>query len=328
MKAIVWTDYGAPDVLELCEVEKPTPKENQVLIKIYAATVTQGDCEIRNLKLSPLYNIILRFYAGLRKPKRITILGQELAGEIVAMGKDVKNFQVGDEIFSPTFFYFGAYAEYACLPETYPVLKPTNMTYDEAATIPTGGINALHFIRRAQVQAGETVLLNGAGGSIGTYALQIAKMRGANVTCVDSGEKLEMLRALGAAEVLDYTREDFTTRGKLYDVIIDIVGKSSFSKSIQCLKPNGRYVLGNPSLVGMLRGAWTTQTTNQQVIFDTADYPREDFALLKEWIEAGKLKAVIDKRYPLEQTADAHHYVEAGHKKGSVVITLKHNPGT
>ncbi len=324
MKAIVWTNYGPPEVLQLQQVEKPSPKEKQVLIKICAATVTQGDCELRNLKLSLLYRVILRFYVGLGKPTRIRILGQELAGEIEALGSDVKSFRVGDQVFAPTGFQFGAYAEYICLPESNPIRKPTNMTYDEAATIPTGGINALHFIQRANVKSGEHVLLNGAGGSIGTYALQMAKNLGAKVTCVDSAEKLEMLRAVGADAVIDYAREDFTKRGETYDVIIDIVGKSSFSKSIHALKPNGRYVLGNPSFVGMMRGAWTNRTTDKRVIFDTANYQPEHFALLKQQIEAGKLKAVIDRRYPLEQTAEAHRYVDAGHKKGNVTITVEH----
>ena len=325
MKAIVWTKYGPPDVLELREVEKPTPKDNEVLIKVHAATVTAGDCEARNLKFQSWIALPMRLYMGLRKPKRITSLGQELAGEIEAVGKEVTRFKKGDPLFAATGLRFGAYAQYVSLPETYPVIKPANMTYDEAATIPTGGINALHFLRAANVQSGQRILINGAGGSIGTYAVQIARSLGAEVTAVDSTEKLAMLRSLGADHVIDYTQEDFTRSGETYDVIIDVVGKSSFSGSVRSLKQNGRYVLGNPGLLGMIRGRWTSMTTDKKVIFETARYRTEDYAFLKELIEAGKIKSIIDRRYPLEQTAEAHRYVETGHKKGNVVITIEHN---
>src|SRR6266542_1239496 len=203
MKAIVWTNYGPPDVLQLKEVEKPIPKDNEVLIKIYAATVTTADCELRSFKLPILLWLPLRILVGLRKPKRITILGQELAGEIEVVGKEVTRFKKGDPIFAPCSLRLGAYAEYKCLPETYPVLKPASMTYEEAATIPTGGINGLDFLRTGNVQAGESILINGAGGSIGTYAVQIARALGAEVTCVDSAEKLDMLRSIGADHIID-----------------------------------------------------------------------------------------------------------------------------
>ena len=328
MKAVVWTKYGPPDALQLKEVERPTPKDNEVLIKIYAATVTAADCELRSLKIPILFRLPLRIYVGLRKPKRITILGQELAGEIEAVGKEVTKFKKGDQIFAPTLLHLGAYAEYKCLPEAYPVLKPANMTYEEAATIPTGGINGLHFLRIANVQSGQRVLINGAGGSIGTYAVQIAKSFGAEVTCVDSAEKLAMLRSIGADHVIDYKQEDFTKSGETYDVIIDVVGKSSFSGSVRALKPNGRYILGNASLLGMIRGRWTPMTSEKKVIIAVASYKTEYYTLLKELIEAGKLKSIIDRRYSLEQTAEAHSYVEKGHKKGNVVITVAHNNKT
>lgn len=310
-------------MLQLREVEKPTPKEDEVLIKIHAATVTAGDCEVRSLKFPIWFRLPMRIYAGLRRPKRITILGQELAGEIDAVGRKVTKFKKGDQVFAATFFRLGAYTEYTCLPETYPVLKPANMTYEEAATIPTGGINGLHFLRTANVQSGQKVLINGAGGSIGTYAVQIAKSFGAEVTAVDSAEKSAMLRSIGADNVIDYTQEDFTMSGETYDVIIDVVGKSSFSRSIRALKPNGRYVLGNPSLSGMIRGRWTSMVSDKKVIFEPARYRAEDYTLLKGLIEAGKIKSVIDRRYPLEQTAEAHKYVEKGYKKGNVVITVE-----
>jgi 2-desacetyl-2-hydroxyethyl bacteriochlorophyllide A dehydrogenase len=325
MKAIVFTKYGSPDVLELKEVEKPTPKDNEVLIRVYAATVTAGDCEVRHFKIAWEFWLPLRLYMGLRKP-RIQILGQELAGEIEAVGKDVKRFKKGDQVFAPTEISFGAYAEYICLPSTSAMaIKPTNMTYEEAATIPTGGLNALDFLRKGNIQPGEKVLINGAGGSIGTYAVQIAKYYGAEVTVVDSTRKLEMLRSIGADQVIDYTQEDFTKNGESYDVIIDVVGKSSFSPSVRSLKQNGRYILGNPSLLGGLRGLWTSMTSSKKVINALASNKTEDLMFLKDLIEAGTIKSVIDRRYPLEQVAEAHRYVETGQKAGNVVITVAHN---
>ena len=323
MKAIVWTKYGPPEALQLREVEKPTPRDNEVLIKVHAATVTFGDCEVRRLKLPLLISIPIRIYAGLIKPKRITILGQELAGEIESVGRQVTRFKKGDPVFAATFFRFGAYAEYACLPETYLILKPSATTYEEAATVPTGGINGLHFLRAANIQPGEMVLINGAGGSIGTYAVQIAKSLGAEVTAVDSAEKLEMLRSIGSDHVIDYAQENFTRSGNTYDVIIDVVGKSSFSGSVRTLKPKGRYILGNASLSARIRARWTPMDSGKKVIVATANYRSEDYTFLKDLLESGKIKPVIDRCYPLEQTAEAHRYVEQGHKKGNVVITVK-----
>jgi NADPH:quinone reductase-like Zn-dependent oxidoreductase len=325
MKAIVWTNYGPPDVLQLKEVEKPTPRDNEVLIKVHAATVTAGDCEVRSLKIPLLFHLPIRLYAGLRKPKRITVLGQELAGEIEAVGKDITRFQKGDPVFGPTFFRFGAYAEYACLPEAYLVWKPANVTYEEAATIPTGGVNGLHFVRTANVQPGEKVLINGAGGSIGTYAVQIAKAFGAEVTAVDSAEKLDMLRTIGADHVMDYTQEDFTRNGESYDVIIDVAGKSPFSRSLRSLNPKGRYILGNASLLNMVRARWTPMNAEKKVMVALASYKTEDYTVLKELLQTGKIKPAMDRCFPLEQTAEAHRYVENGHKKGNVVITMKSN---
>ena len=325
MKAIVWTKYGPPDVLQLKEVEKPAPRDNEVLIRVHAATVTTGDCDLRSLKLPLLFRLPFRIFLGLRKPKRVTILGQELAGEIEAVGKEVTRFKRGDQVYAPTFFRMGAYAEYACLPERYPVLKPANMTYEEAATLPIGGVYGSHFVRVARVRAGQRVVVYGAGGSIGTYAVQLAKSLGAEVTAVDSAEKLAMLRPLGADHVFDYTREDFTRSGRTYDAIIDVVGKSPFSRSIRSLKQDGRYILGNFTLAGFIRGPWTSRMSEKKVLFDQPRFNTETYALLKQLIEAGKMKAVIDRCYPLERTAEAHRYVEQGHKKGSVVITVARN---
>jgi NADPH:quinone reductase-like Zn-dependent oxidoreductase len=322
MKTIVWTKYGPPDVLQLKEVEKPTPRDNEVLIKVHAATVTLGDCELRSMRGSLPLVLALRIYVGLVKPKRITILGQELAGEIEAIGKDVTKFKKGDQVFAPCLLHLGAYAEYKCLPESYPVLKPAGLTYEEAATIPTGGINGLDFLRAGHVQAGESILINGAGGSIGTYAVQIAKTLGAKVTCVDSAEKLDMLRSIGADRVIDYTQEDFTKNGETYDVIIDVIGKSPFSGSLRSLKPNGRYVLGNPSVSARIRARWTPMSRGKKIIVALARYKAEYYAFLRDLMEVGKVKSVIDRLYPLEQTAAAHRYVDEGHKKGNVVIAI------
>jgi NADPH:quinone reductase-like Zn-dependent oxidoreductase len=330
MKAIVWTKYGTPDVLQLKEIVKPTPKANEVLIKIFATTVTAGDCEARNLKMPILIWLPMRMYVGLSKPKRITILGQELAGEIEAIGKDVNRFRAGDQVFGTTGLGFGAYAEYICLPETSAMgvlaTKPANMTYEEAAAVPTGGLEALHFIRKGNIQRGEKVLIIGAGGSIGTFAVQLARHFGAEVTGVDSARKLEMLRSIGADHVIDYAQEDFTKSRETYDVIFDVPGKSSFSGSIRSLKPNGRYLLANPGLSQMLRGTLTSMRSSKKVIFGAASQKTKDLIFLKSLIESGKIKSVIDRCYPLEEIAEAHRYVDTGQKQGNVAITLEdHN---
>ncbi|MCP4610387.1 MAG: NAD(P)-dependent alcohol dehydrogenase [Planctomycetes bacterium] len=331
MKAIVWTKYGSPDGLELQEVEKPVPKDDEILIKIYAATVTAGDCELRSLKLPLFLSLPLRIYAGIRKPTRITIIGQEFAGEIEALGKDVKRFRKGEQVFGTTGFGSGTYAEYMCLPKVLGDMdglltsKPANMTYEQAATVPTGGLEALHFLRKGNIQNGEKVLINGAGGSIGTVAVQLAKHYGAEVTAVDSTGKLDMLRSIGADHVIDYTRQDFTTSGETYDVIFDVVGKSSFSRSIRALEENGRYLLANPGILQMVRGERTLKRGNKKVIAAVASHKTRDLVALKELFEAGKIKTIIDRRYPLEQVAEAHRYVETGQKKGNVVITVEHD---
>ncbi len=329
MKAIIWTEYGPPEVLQLKEIEKPTPKDNEVLIRIVATTVTAGDCEQRSLKLPIWYRPLMRAYIGLKRPTRITILGMELAGEIEFVGNDVKQFKEGDQVFAATGFVgMGACAEYICLPEEPEAgalaIKPANMTYEEAAPVPMGGSEALHFLRKGNIQSGEKVLINGAGGTIGTFAVQLAKYFGAEVTAVDSTGKLDILRSIGADQVIDYTHEDFTKSGKTYDFILDVVGKSSFSGSIRSLKQNGRYLIANQGLSQMVRGRWTSRTSSKKVMFGAARPKTEDLIFLKELIEAGKIKSVIDRSYPLEQTAEAHRYVETGGKKGHVVISVEH----
>ncbi len=328
MKAIVWTKYGSADGLQLREIATPNPKENEVLIRVHAATVSRADTEFRGLKVPLLFSIALRLYLGFIKPNRITILGTEFAGEIAATGKDVTRFRPGDQVFGYTGLHMGTYAEYLCLPEKPAGLagvlaeKPVNMTYEEAAAMPFGGLEALHFLRKANIQGGQKVLIVGAGGSIGTSAVQLAKHYGAEVAAVDSTGKLETLRSIGADHVIDYTREDFTKNGQTYDVIFDTIGKSPFSGSLRSLKENGAYLNANPGLLGGIRMRWASKRSSKRIIPWTAGYSTQNMLALKELIEAGAIKAVIDRRYPLEQVAEAHRYVDTGQKRGNVVITV------
>lgn len=325
MKAIVYTKYGLPDVLHLEEVKKPTPKDNEVLIKVHATSVTAGDCNARGFVfVPPGFGFLSRLMFGLRKPNQ-TILGLELSGEIVAVGKDVKQFKKGDLIFGNACEKFGAYAEYVCLAENAVlVMKPANITFEEAASIPFGATTALYFLRNvAKLQRGQKVLIIGASGCTGVYAVQLARFYEAEVTGVCSTANVELVKSLGADKVIDYTQEDFTQNGEIYDVIIDMVaGNASFARYKASLKPNGLYLAGAGGLKEFSQMAWTALTGGKKVIAAMAPDRVEDLVFLKELLEAGKLKPVIDRRYPLEQTAEAHRYADTGHKRGSVVITV------
>ncbi len=327
MRAIVCTKWGSPDVLEPREVEDPIPKDNEVLVRIHATTVTAGDCELRGLKFPLAMQLLMRIGFGLRGPRR-KILGQELSGEVDSAGRDVKLFRQGDQVFAHCGLRMSAYAEYTCLPEEPKGLegllakKPANLTYEEAAAVPTGGLEALHHLRRGKIQNGRKVLINGSGGSIGTIAVQLAKHFRAEVTAVDSRQKLDMLRSIGADHVIDYTQEDFTKNGETYDVILDVVGRSPSSGGMDSIGQDGRYPLANPAFSQMIRGQRTPKQNGKQVIAGNTTYSIEDLVFLKELIEAGKIRPVIDRSYPLEQTAEAHRYVETGQKTGNVIITV------
>jgi 2-desacetyl-2-hydroxyethyl bacteriochlorophyllide A dehydrogenase len=321
MKAIVCTKYGAPDVLQVKEVEKPVPMDNEILVKVHATTVTTGDCRIRSFTLARWFWLPGRIMYGLTKPRK-EIPGNELSGEIESVGKDVKRFKKGDQVFGISWgtTFQGTTAEYKCLPEDGMIaIRPANMTDEEAAALPVGGLTALHFLRKGNIQSGQKVLIYGASGSVGTFAVQLAKYFGTEITGVCSTTNIEMVRSLGADIVIDYTKEDFTRNGHTYDVIFDTVGKTSFSRCKNSLKQRGRYLTTDWPL---LQALWTSITGGKKVIFGMAGQNPEDLNFLKELVEEGKIRSVIDKRYPLEQTAEAHRYVDKGHKKGNVVITI------
>ncbi len=325
MKAVVWTRYGPPEGLQLEEVAKPAPKRNQILVRVHATSVTAGDSELRRLRFSFLLRLFLRLYMGPVRPRR-KILGQEFAGEIEAVGDQVTQFKRGDQVFGTTGFRFGAYAEYTCLPATSKdgavTTKPANLTFEEAACVPTGGLEAAHFLGNGSTLRGKRVLINGAGGGIGTLAVQLAKSLGAEVTAVDCAEKLAMLRSLGADRVIDFAQTDFAKNGEIYDVIFDVVGNSSFADCLKSLSTGGRYLLANPKLSSMIRGAWVSRISPRRVEFGTSSKKIEDLVYLRGLIEAGSIRPVIDRSYPLEQVREAHRYVDAGKKKGNVVLTL------
>ncbi|MFC2033877.1 NAD(P)-dependent alcohol dehydrogenase [Chloroflexota bacterium] len=322
MKAVVCTKYGPPEVLEFKDVEKPAPKDNEVLIKIHATSVHIGDIRLRSFTIPPLFRLPFRISVGFRGPRK-KILGSELAGEIEAVGKDVKRFKEGDQVFGDAGDVLGTYAEYVCLPEkAILVTKPAGITYEEATAGPVSTLAALYYLRRGDIHKGQKILIYGASGALGTAAVQIAKYFGAEVTGVCSSTNLELVKSIGADKVIDYIKEDFTKNGQTYDIIFDTVAKKSFSQCKGSLKRGGIYLFSVPTLAILLQMLWTSLTGNKKAILGIPKSSTEDLNFLRELIEERKIKPIIDKTYPLEQITEAHRYVEKGHKKGNVVIMV------
>ena len=330
MKAIVYTEYGSPDVLHLAEVAKPAPQDNEVLICVHATPVGFGDLLARDFKsVTPRkFNMPFFFWLpariafGVNKPKK-NILGSEFAGEVEAVGAAVTRFKKGDQVFGYRGQNMGAYAEYVCMSEDGVLaIKPANLTYEEAATVPYGALTALSLLRKVNLKRGQKVLINGASGGIGAAAVQLSKYFGAEVTGVCSTPRVEFVKALGADKVIDYTQEDFTRNGEIYDLIFDILGKSSLARGKKSLKPNGHFLFASFKTKQLAQMVWTKMTGGPQVICALSSEKAEDLTFIKKLIEAGQYKAIIDRRYPLAQTAEAHRYVETGRKTGSVVMTM------
>ena len=324
MKAIVCSRYGSPDVLQVKEVPKPVPRDNEVLIKVLATTVTAGDWRVRSMDLPTGFRLLGRLALGIRKPRQ-PILGTELSGEIEAVGKAVTRWKPGDQVFAFSDLRMGCHVEWKCMPEDGAVVaKPANLTHEEAASLSFGGTTALTYLRKGKIQRGDRVLVNGASGGVGTAAVQLAKHFGAHVTGVCSGGNFELVRSLGADALIDYTKEDFTKNGETYDIIVDTAGTAPFSRSKGSLGKGGRLLQVLAGLPDLLRAPWISLTTDKKVIAGPQSPSPDDVRFLAALAEKGELKPVIDRRYPFDQIADAHRYVDAGHKKGSVVITLDH----
>lgn len=323
MKAVFCTAYGSPDVLELREIERPAPKPNEILVKIAATAVTPGDCEMRTCTIHPSMYPMFRLFVGLRKPRQ-PILGMYFSGTVVQLGSEVSNFAVGDEVFGTTSFSMGTNGEYVCIPYTRSIVKkPDTLSHCEAAAVPIGAWNALHFLKRANLKAGETLLVIGAGGAIGTFAVQLAKHWGLNVTAIDSAAKLPMLLEAGADSVIDYETEDFTASALNYDVIFDVVGKSNYRECLKHLNPKGRYLLANVGFTPMLRGMWTTMTTDKTVVSALAAETISELIEITELLSAGNIKPIIDRTFTLEQIPEAHRYLDSGARKGNTVVVME-----
>jgi NADPH:quinone reductase-like Zn-dependent oxidoreductase len=327
MKAITYSRYGPPEVLKVEEVDKPVPRDDELLIRVRAVEATKTDCELRSFRYAvKWFWVPMRIAMGVRAPKR-PILGMYFAGEVEAVGSRVRHFAPGDAVFGSAGFRLGAYAEYVALPARSALVpKPANMSFVDAAAVPLGGLNALHFMRRARIQPGETVLINGAGGSIGAHAVQIAKAMGADVTAVDHTVKHDIPRRFGADHFIDYMKEDFTAGARKYDVIFDMVPGSPYGACVEALKPKGRYFSGNPRLSFMLRSVLTTRFSDKTVGFAFAQENREQLLALKEMIEAGRIGSIVDRVYSMAQAAEAHRCVDTEQRVGAVVIEIS-EPG-
>ena len=323
MKAITYETYGPPDVLQLRDVPKPVPKEDEVLIRVRAAEATKADCELRAFRFAvKWFWLPLRIAFGVTRPRR-QILGGYFAGEIASLGKNVAQFSIGDQVFGSAGLRLGAYGEYVALPARYTIVaKPENMSFAEAAAVPLGGLNALHFMRLAKIEPGEEILINGAGGSIGAHAVQIAKTMGAKVTAVDSAIKEDMLRWIGADHFIDYAREDFRRSGRHYDVIFDMVPRGSFGACIRALKRGGRYFTGNPRVGVMVRSVLTNWFSSKSASFAFAGETREELQALAAMIEEGKIGPIVDRVFPMDEAAEAHRVVEAEQRRGAIVIAI------
>ena len=323
MKAITYSTYGPPDVLKITDVAKPTPSDDEILIRVRAAEATKSDCEMRSFKFAvKWFWLPLRIAFGLSKPRR-QILGGYLSGEVESVGKNVSDFAEGDQVFGCAGLRLGAYGEFVALPASYTIIaKPANMSFEEAAAVPLGGLNALHFLRRANIRPGETVLINGAGGSIGAHGVQIAKSMGAEVTAVDSTVKEDMLQRIGADHFIDYTKEDFAASGQTYDVIFDMVAGRSYTDCVNALNPNGRYLMANPRISDMIRSVLTSRFTNKTVMFAFAQESKTELTALKKMIEQEKIASIVHKVFPMKQAAEAHRLVEAEQRLGAIVIAI------
>ncbi len=322
MKAATYKKYGPPEVLQLSEVPKPALGDHDVLIKIHATTVTSADWRVRSLQVPLGFGLLMRLVFGISKPRQ-PVLGTELAGVVESVGKNVSKFKVGDTVFAFNDAAMGCYAEFKCMPQTGAIaLKPTNLSYDEAAAISFGGTMAWGFLQRAKLQRGESVLIVGASGAVGTAAIQLAKYSGAEVTGVCSTSNMELVRSLGAQHVIDYTQEDFTRNGKTYDVIVDTVGTAPFGRSKNSLKEGGRLLMVAASLPEMLQIPWVAMTSRKKMIAGPIAANADVLRFLAKLAKAGYFKPVIDRRYPLEQIVQAHRYVDTGRKKGNVVVLL------
>jgi NADPH:quinone reductase-like Zn-dependent oxidoreductase len=325
MKAVICTKYGPPEVLQIREVKKPVPKSNEILVKVFATTVSAADYRVRSFTVPPSYWLPARLALGITKPRK-AVLGMDFSGEIEAVGKDVKKYHSGDLVYGLTGVRFGAYAQYLCLSEDWKyvgiAIKPDNLSFEESAAVPFGGLTALYFLRAAHIQPGQKVLINGASGSVGTYAVQLAKYYGAEVTAVCRTEKMKMVVSLGADLVLDYTREDFTKTGKIYDVIFDVAGTASFSGCLKSLSKNGTFLHAVSTPAVNIRMKWASFITGIKMIGGGPDTNTADLLFLRKLLETGKIKPIIDRSYTLEQIVEAHSYVEKGHKVGNVVIKV------